>query len=47
MNWIMVLYTMANGTKMDFEKAEEHRFGKMAASTSATGRMIKPIVKED
>jgi len=43
----MAPFTLVNGTKMDFEKVEVHRSGRMAASMSATGRMTKPIVKAD
>ena len=38
---------MANGTRMDIEKEKELRVGKMAVSMLATGKLIRPMGKED
>jgi hypothetical protein len=34
-----------NGTKMDSEREKERRFGKMAVSSSDTGKKIRLLVK--
>jgi len=37
---------MDHGPKMDIGRAKEFKFGKMAASILATGKMIKQMEKE-
>ena len=40
-------FTLVSGPKMALEKAKEHRSGKTAANTPATGKMTKLMVRED
>jgi hypothetical protein len=47
MNWIMVLYIMANGHSQVSERARVSSYGRMAVSLKATGKMIKPTEEED
>jgi len=43
----MELFITVSGTKMDSERVKEHRFGRMEANTSVSGKTIRPSVKVD
>lgn len=47
MSWIMEQLTMVSGPRRDYVKVREFNCGKTAANTKVTGKMTKPMAKED
>jgi len=46
MKWIMGLYTMGSGRRRDIGRVRGLRYGRMAVSIRAIGRMTRPMGRE-